>query len=653
MRGTEQITGDGRIRCAGKCWAMAPVLLFMITCFLLANVASADTLHIVLGGLNKPLLDKISSRVESLDVSSQTRLSARRLQQTVVKAEREAVLALYPYGYYHAEVTGTLTSIGEDAWQLDLEVNPGPPVIITSASVEVVGDGAGIAPLQRWKRRWPLVGGKVLDQTVWDSQKQAALELAEANGYLGADFTQHTIEADLDQNTATIVLELQTGPQAVMGEVTFVQDVLDPGILELLPRFTPGQAYDSWLLEKFRLDIWRTGYFKDVEIVEERRLEETPPKVNLVVKAENRPPNTYQGSLGYGSDTDIRTQFLWTRHILSRRGDSLETGVGWRQRTNEYTFKSNYRLPRRTRDREFWIAEAFLRREEQDFEIKPYDDEPDAFKLTRGHVTDYAVKAGNLVVRDLERGYQQIFETWYAQYLLENNTFALSDFATNQPAAETYEATLDPFEINTQTISLGVNWDWPVIRGHGFRTRGHHERAWIFTSNEIWGSDQDFTQVYLSSNWTKLLDSKWKLLLRGEVGYTNADTRDAVVEVNGENLNLSVTELPNLYRFKNGGSRTVRGYSFESLSNNGVGSNNVLTVSAEIEWSFRQNWSVAGFFDMGNAFNEWNETDLKKGAGVGLRWYSLAGPIRLDFAQALSYDGHPWEIHFTIGTPLL
>ena len=61
----------------------------------------------------------------------------------------------------------------------------------------------------------------------------------------------------------------------------------------------------------------------------------------------------------------------------------------------------------------------------------------------------------------------------------------------------------------------------------------------------------------------------------------------------------------------------------------------------------------AAFIDVGNAFNEWHEENLKKGAGVGLRWYSIAGPISLDVAQALSYDGHPWSINFSIGTPLL
>ena len=114
-----------------------------------------------------------------------------------------------------------------------------------------------------------------------------------------------------------------------------------------------------------------------------------------------------------------------------------------------------------------------------------------------------------------------------------------------------------------------------------------------------------------------------------------------------------MTELPSLYRFKAGGSTSVRGYDFESLSSNGIGSNNIITASAEVEYMFRPNWSLAAFIDVGNAFNDWGKVDLKKGAGVGIRWYSIAGPIRVDVAQGLDHPDKPWLIHFTIGTPLL
>lgn len=98
---------------------------------------------------------------------------------------------------------------------------------------------------------------------------------------------------------------------------------------------------------------------------------------------------------------------------------------------------------------------------------------------------------------------------------------------------------------------------------------------------------------------------------------------------------------------------SVRGYGFEQLSNNDIGSNHIITASAEVEYRFLDSWSASLFADIGNAFNDWSEPDLKRGIGIGLRWYSIAGEIRIDVAQALDFEGRPWRWHFTIGTPLL
>ena len=51
--------------------------------------------------------------------------------------------------------------------------------------------------------------------------------------------------------------------------------------------------------------------------------------------------------------------------------------------------------------------------------------------------------------------------------------------------------------------------------------------------------------------------------------------------------------------------------------------------------------------------NHWSDPRLKRGAGVGIRWYSMLGAVRLDAAQGLDIPGKPWEIYLTIGTPLL
>ncbi len=629
-----------------------PALLYTFLA-LSSSLCHADELTIHVSGLKEPELSQVSNRVAGFNITGDSRISTNRRRQRVADAEAEVVKALRPYGYYHAQVNSTLSVEKENSWRAELEIDPGPPMLVVAATIEIQGAGADLPELKEWKNSWPLGVGKRLDQMVWEENKQAALDLAQSAGYLTAEFSQHTISADVDRNEATTTLVLDTGPQAVMGDVSYNQDVLKPGILELLPRFREGQPYDSWLLEKLRLDIWRTGYFEDVDIIEERRLEESPPRVNLVVTLKARNRNTYQGSLGFGTDTRIRAQVLWNRHLLSSRGDTLDMGLGWQQQYNEFSFKTNYRLPRRAKAREFWIADYLVNRKNQDFKVKADESDPDYIKLTNGDVIDYSLKLGKLIVRDRKRGYQQLFETWYAQYVLEKSTFSLRDLATNGTGGAPQGNDLEQFRDIDSSIALGVNWDWPVVRGSGFRTEGHHERAWIFTANKAWGSAKEFTQAYLSSSWHRLLGDSWKVLLRGEVGYSDADVSNLQLDLADQTLHLSVTDLPNLYRFKAGGSRSVRGYGFEDLSTNAIGSNNIVTASAEVEWNFRPDWSAAAFFDAGNAFNNWSDPQLKKGVGLGIRWYSIAGPVRVDIAQALDIEGHPWQLHFTIGTPLL
>jgi translocation and assembly module TamA len=515
-----------------------------------------------------------------------------------------------------------------------------------------VGPGAAEPDLLAWQKNWPLGPGKVMDQTLWETEKQAALDAAYTIGYLGADFSEHVIEADLENNTAALRLVLDTGPQAVLGEVRYEQDAVKPEILAMLPRFSPSQPYDAWLLEKLRLDLWRTGYFDNVDVIEERRLEDYPPTVNLVVRGDRRTPNTYQGSLGWGTDTGIRAQVLWSRYLLSDRGDFFDMGLGWQEEFNQYSFRSSYRVPREARAREFWTADLRINRQRQDVQVKENATDEEYIQLTSGDVTDYSVKGGRLIVRDFERGYQQIFETWYGQYVYETVSFDPTERARQLPYVDP-EGVLDQYSEGISALAFGVNWDWPDIRGSGFATTGHHQRAWVTVANEAWGSDREFNQVYASTSWNRLFGERWKLLVRGEAGYTDARVQDFALDADGRLLQLSVTTLPNLFRFKAGGSRSVRGYDFESLSNNGIGSNNIVTASAEIEMKFRRDWSLAAFFDAGNAFNDWSDFELLKGAGVGIRWYSIAGAIRLDVAQGLDLEGEPWRVHFTIGTPLL
>jgi translocation and assembly module TamA len=619
-----------------------------------AEQLHADELQIVITGIQEPALANVRSRVEPFRITGNARLTRRRREQLRQDSEQNARSALRPFGYYHPSISSRITKQAERSWRLDIEILPGPPLVISEAVLELRGPGAALRELQDWKSAWPLTKGKTLIQPDWDQQKQRALDITADNGYLLAEFTEHRIEVDLDQNAARLVLTLETGEQAVMGEVHFEQDLVKPHIMENLPRFKPGDPYNAWIMERFRIDIWRTGYFNNIEIVENRRLDESPPTVDLNISMEPRHRNTYQGTIGFGSDTGARVQFSWNRHLISGRGDSFALGTGWQDHNNEFFVRGGYRIPRNVRSRQFWVADLLLKRENEDLKVSDSFSDDVLFTLGNADINDYSLRLGRLKVRDRKRGFRQVFETMYGQYLSELIDYRLNPLDPPElTAVLTGENTEIPLERTSNNLSFGIEYDMPYIRGQGFETTGLRNRAWAFTSNEAWGSDDDFTQIYLSSRWNFRIGERWKFLLRGEAGYTDAEVRDIVVEFEDSLINLSVTQLPNLYRFKAGGSTSVRGYGFERLSDNNIGSNNIVTASAEVEMRFLPNWSMAAFFDIGNAFNDWDEVNLKKGVGVGIRWYTIAGAIRVDVAKGLDLPDKPWRIHFTIGTSLL
>jgi translocation and assembly module TamA len=626
----------------------------LVALLVLSLPATADELTFVITGVSEPLLTNVRNHVEDFGIAGRARFSAGQFDELAEHAETRAREALKPFGYYRPNISTSIVSAGNEKWRMNVRIEAGPAIRVNEATVELRGDGAKQEDLSEWLSNWPLGKGAILNQGVWDEQKRIALSLASAEGYLNAKFVEHKVELDLARSEARLILILDTGEQAVFGSVEFVQDAVEPHTLQNVPRFQPGSPFRPDLVESLSLDLWTTGYFTDIAVEEQRLLGQSPPKVNIVATMETETKNTYQGTLGFGSDTGFRTQALWSRHPLTARGDRFDLGIGYQEIDDQFTLRADYRIPRHVDKRQYWVSTLTLRRDKQDLEVKRNEDDENFIQLATGNIDDLFLRLGRLHIRDIDEGKIRYFETMFAQYLRESFSYdaaadadpAIIDLLRNEQLGGVFNDTV-------RTLALGIEWDWPSVTGSGFDIVGHHERAWIFSSSDLWGSDEDFTQIYLSTRRNFIRADRWKLLLRAEAGYTDAKVDRLTLDVEGEPLPLSLTRLPDQYRFKAGGSDSVRGYGFEELSNNDIGSNHIITASAEIEMRFLENWSAAAFVDTGNAFNDWNDFELRRGAGVGLRWYTVAGALRLDVAQALDFEGRPWRIHFTIGTPLL
>lgn len=170
---------------------------------------------------------------------------------------------------------------------------------------------------------------------------------------------------------------------------------------------------------------------------------------------------------------------------------------------------------------------------------------------------------------------------------------------------------------------------------------GHRLSFQLLGASDRLLSDTNVVQATLSAKRVHSLSPKIRLIGRGEAGVTVVDHFD---------------KLPATLRYFAGGDASVRGYAYQSLGpkdqdNAVVGGPYLLTGSVEIDYRLGEKWGIAAFADSGSAFEN-RHINLHNGVGIGARWFSPIGPIRLDIAAPLDKDKDGLRVHFSLGPDL-
>jgi translocation and assembly module TamA len=639
--------------------ALAPRLLpaALLTLALLgAAPVRAATVSTQINGVEGELLANVRASVSLVQAEQLDDLSLWRLRRMAEDAREEIERALEPFGYYRPRIQVRLVEPeeGGEHWQARLNIDPGAPVLVEEVAVELRGDGRDDPELQQWRRDWPLVAGDRLDHPTWERAWKRLEQLAEERGYFRADFEERRVIVDPDRRQARIRIVFDTGPRYRFGRYRAPEQPFSDSLMNRLHILRPDEPYSVDRLDRQREALVRSGLFDRVVIDPER--DEAGERVDLHYRLEPREPNTWRATVGFGTDTGARIQLGWTRHYFGADGNRLEAAFGAQQQNREYVFQAEYRRPRGNHPSEFRTAGTTLRSEQDNFRFYDQDRIEPVFEAFDGRREQAEFTVGRLQERSLwpER-YQGLEERLFVSLLNESfDAFREGSFSEENQALLDANPELRPLlDTESRVLALGGRWRLPRIEGTGFNAQGSVWRAHVLGAHESAGSDVSFAQAWLSGRWHWRFGERQKLLVRGEIGYTEADTRRLDIELGERSLDLTITDLPERYRFKTGGDRTVRGYGFEDLSTNRNGANHLLVGSVEYEYRVGENWSLAAFADIGNAFNDFGNPKLKRGVGVGFRWYTMIGPLRIDIAQALDDVDEPWRLHFTIGTQLL
>lgn len=126
----------------------------------------------------------------------------------------------------------------------------------------------------------------------------------------------------------------------------------------------------------------------------------------------------------------------------------------------------------------------------------------------------------------------------------------------------------------------------------------------------------------------------------------------------GEDFGTDTFGLPPDQRFYAGGSATVRGYRYQTLGpqfadRTPTGGTSVASATVEFRQRILSSYGIVGFLDMGqvNSSGAPFSGNLHAGAGIGARYYTSIGPIRLDLAVPLQKlpGGDSFEVYIGIG----
>jgi translocation and assembly module TamA len=562
------------------------------------ETAKNGTLAVTVEGVDGPLRDNVLVLLELNRFAGKAAPDEARLRWLHGNAERNIREALQPFGYYESTIESTLNRV-PGGWEARYRIQPGRPLRITTLDLKILGEGQQDPVFQQALARAPLAQGQVLDQPKYEQFKQALETLATERGYFKARFTERAIRVNLQAYEATVRLHYDTGPRYRFGDVTFKQNFLSPKLLNRYPSFKPGDPYNANDLLKLQGDLNNSPYFSQIQI-------NAPPDAAtdvapVEVELEPNKQRKYSGGAGYGTDTGVRVKLKAEQRWLNRQGHHAEEELLWSP--IKMVLGGKYSIPGQ-------------------------DPTTDTYTLIAGY-TQQNYKGQDYEQFIIGGGWQQQDGKWLKNYSLnyQYEEFSVGDEPTR----------------SSLLLIPALNWTWIDADDRMYPNRGLLFGFEVRGASTALLSDLDFVQGVLHLKGVYALNETSRFIARGDAGITA--------------ISQDFENLPTSLRFFTGGDASVRGYAYNSIGptdDEGVviGGKNLLVGSLEYEHRVWDGWSLAAFVDSGDAFDG-ASPELKTGAGLGLRWRSPVGPVRIDLASGLDRPpGDTFRFSFSIGPEL-
>lgn len=493
---------------------------------------------------------------------------------------------------------------------LRVQVEPGPRATIERFTFQAQGplqeasDAGSLDAkvlLGQVRNSWRLPPDFPFRQSEWSSAKNGALAKLRADGYPAATLSDSAARVDAQTNTVQLDVTADSGVLYHLGPLNISGlKRYDDDAVRQLSTLTPGTPYRESQLVDFQERLQKIGLFEGASVV----LDVDPATAQAApvnVQVRELPLQQATFGAGYSANTGPRITVEHTHR----------QPFGWR-----------------------WIAKNKV-------ELGP------KLQSWSGELTSYPLDGlyRNLLAASAEqlKTVDEVRDSWTARIGRTQDTPRIERLYYAELTHSRLETSSDTGTTTANNNAVSGNYHWiyrdldsVLLPTEGYTLNAQAALGYARSGNE---NNGPFGRLYGRYTGYFPLGRAWYATTRVEAGQV---------------LTTHAVGIPDTLLFRAGGDDSVRGYAYRSLGpkdNGALLSGRVLmTGSAEIARPISPRlpslWGAA-FIDAGNAADRWQELNPVFGYGVGLRWRSPVGPLRLDVAYGQSVQ--QFRVHLSVG----
>jgi translocation and assembly module TamA len=514
--------------------------------------------------------------------------------------------AAHSLGFWDADFSYDVDTSAETA-KVTVTVKQGP--LYHVASVKVLGPDGQPLSIPEDEKKLPLKPGDPARTAPVVATETALVTAFGDSGHPFAKVENRRVEIDRGTQTMDVTYTLDPGPVMRFGPVAIAGlERLNPAYVEGRVRWQGGEVYNASKVDETRRAMIETGLFSTAQITPTADPEH-PGEARMTIDATERLHRTIGAGLAYNTSQGFGARGFWENRNLFGNAEYLRLSADVGQQIE--AFRANFRRPDFLAIDQDFLATAEIA-----------NDIPVAYRSRRALAT---VGIERRVDRWLTGGLSFLVE--------KANVTQLADVAGQ--GTQRYELVGLPAYIKFDQTDNLLN-----------PTTGYRAQLSVTPAHTFSGSHLTFVTNLLSGSTYWALGAEQRAILAGKLSLGSLD-------------GAPLAQLPADQRIYAGGGGSIRPYGWQlagPLASNDkpIGGRSSLVLNLEARIKITETIGIVPFIDAGSYYEspvpQLSRTPLY-GVGLGARYYTAFGPLRLDLATPLhkrSADS-PIQVYISLG----